>query len=68
MSDIREVRKHWPLKLGSHRVINPDSIAKFSINQKLRPKLLKRYFGVNVKVIENYRPFQVFRNYRQFSR
>ena len=40
MSDIREVWKHGPLKLGSHWAINPDSIAKFGINQKLSPKLV----------------------------
>ena len=56
------------LKLGSHRAINPDSIAKLKINQKLSPKLRQHYFGVNVQTIENYRPFKAFRNYRQFSR
>ena len=47
---------------------NPDSIAKLAINQKLSPKWREHYFGINVKAIENYRPFQLFRNYRQFSR
>ena len=40
MSDIHVVWKHWPLKLRSHWAINPDSIAKFAINQKLSQKLL----------------------------
>ena len=46
-------------KLGSHRAINPDSLAKLTINQKLSPKWRQHYFGVNVRAIENYRLFQV---------
>ena len=56
------------LKLGSHQAINPDSIAKLTINQKLSPKSQQNYFGVNVKAIKNYRPYHVFKNYRQFSK
>ena len=55
------------VKLGSHLAINPDSTAKLAINQNLSPKWRYHYFGVNVKTIESYRQFQVFRNYRQFS-
>ena len=49
------------LTLGFHRAINPDSIAKLAINQKLSPKWRQHNFGVNVKAIENYCPFQVFK-------
>ena len=41
------------LKLVFHGTINPDSIAKLAINQKLF--WFKHLFGVNVKAIENNR-------------
>ena len=45
------------LKLCSHQAINPNSIAKLAINQKLLRKW-QHYFGVNVvSGLSNYRQF-----------
>ena len=66
---IRKKMSAWgDLKYGSPPGDKSLFYRQIGDKSKVIAKMAKQYFGVDVKVIENYRPFQVFRSYGQFSR